>query len=374
MAFLGGAINSAVGKVHRVAIEMDHCYELVAGCFSRDAAINARTAIEYGVTADRVYSDLDQVLRQESDHIDAMVILTPTPQHKDQVVTCLSQGIPVICEKALASSVSEGREICDMLTRKKGFLAVTFNYTGYPMLRELRNIIGRGGIGDIEQIHIEMPQEGFARLGNDGTPIVPQDWRLHDRQIPTVSLDLGVHTHSIVSFLTGESPIELASMSSTYGNFGQITDSVSCLAKYSGNITCSMWYGKAALGYRNGLKVRIFGTKGAVEWLQETPEVLLMADNRGRRYILDRSSPDAAISNQMRYTRFKAGHPAGFVEAFANYYQDVAESLARYLEDGSPSRNAYVLGIDEALEGLEMMGTIASASAGKTWMPIPSGI
>ena len=369
VAFLGGATDSAVGQVHRVAIEMDRCFELRAGCFSRNPQINQQTGAEYGVSADRVYDSLDGLLQSEVGRIDAIVILTPTPQHHDHVLACLSAGLPVICEKALADSVDEISHIRDKVIACNGFLAVTFNYTGYPMIRELRELVRDGQLGTIEQVHIEMPQEGFAKVLTNGAPIVPQDWRLHDHTVPTVSLDLGVHTHSIVRFLIGESPLRVSAMSHSFGNFGQIVDSVSCLAQYSGNVACSMWYGKATLGYRNGLKVRLFGTKGAAEWLQENSESLVLADAFGRRSLLDRASPEAKVANLPRYTRFKAGHPAGFIEAFANYYRDVASLLRAYL-DGASGETPYVFGAEDALEGLHMIEAIHKASLSQTWVDV----
>ena len=164
-------------------------------------------------------------------------------------------NVPIICEKALVTCSEEATDIRALLLERAGFLAVTYNYTGYPMIRELRQMIAQGRFGKIQQIHIEMPQEGFARMGNNGNPIVPQDWRLHDGPVPTISLDLGVHLHMMVRFLTGEKPMEVAATSNTYGNFAQITDNVSCIARYTNNLNCNIWYSKTALGYRNGLKL-----------------------------------------------------------------------------------------------------------------------
>lgn len=368
VAFLGGAYESAVGRVHRIAVEMDQRFELVAGCFSRNADINTASAARYGVHPDRVYGSLENLLEHETGKMDAILILTPTDQHASQIVDCLEAGVPVICEKALVASVNQAVEVREKILSGRGFLAVTYNYTGYPMLRELKMMVDSGRFGKIQQIHLEMPQEGFARLGPDGTALTPQEWRLHDGLIPTLSLDLGVHLHNIVFFLTGQRPMELVSTSESYGNFRQIIDNVSCLAKYSGNIHCSFWYGKTALGTRNGLKVRVYGEKGSAEWLQEDSECLRVADNLGGRMILDRGGGGLKIANQGRYTRFKAGHPSGFIEAFANYYFDVADALEVYKGGSAAGSQSYVFGIDAALEGLRMLEAIAKSFVEKRWV------
>lgn len=372
VAFLGGAYNSAVGRVHRVAVEMDQRFELVGGCFSRHSEANRASAIQYGLNPAQVSASLDELLDRQAGQIDALVVLTPTNQHETQVLRCLGAGLPVICEKALTTSSAEALAIQRQLAAHGGFLAVTYNYTGYPMLRELRQMVVDGRFGKIEQIHVEMPQDGFARLSNDGSPLLPQEWRLNDGRVPTISLDLGVHLHMMVRFLTDEMPVEVVATSNTYGNFGQVVDNVSCLARYTNNLNCTIWYSKTALGYRNGLKLRLFGEQGAAEWLQENPEYLTLTDHFGTKSVVDRASREIKVANQGRYARFKVGHPAGFVEAFANYYYDTADALSAHLA-GRPAAGEYVFGIDDALQGLRVLEAIADSSTQRSWATVESG-
>lgn len=367
VAFVGGAFDSAVGRSHRIAIEMDQCFELVAGCFSRNAEKNRESAIQYGIKIQRAYNHIQDLIANESNHIDCIVILTPQDQHFEHVKLCLEAGIPVVCEKALVCTSSQAEEIHALLCNTKGFLAVTYNYTGYPMVRELKHMIASGMLGAIQQVHIEMPQESFARLALDGEPMTPQSWRLHDGSIPTISLDLGVHLHMMVKFLTGQTPQELVAISGSRGNFSQVADNVNCLVKYSNDIDCSVWYSKTAFGHRNGQRFRIFGELGAAEWVQENPEYISFADNSGGKYILDRTTKFTKVANLPRYQRFKAGHPAGFIEAFANYYVDIAESLRGYIDDRGDQNQDYVFGIEESLEGLRMLEAISRSAANKKW-------
>ncbi len=363
LAFLGGGINSAVGRTHRIAIEMDKRYELVAGCFSRNDDINVNTAKEYEVDLNRCYKNLDDLIINEKNSIDAICILTPTPNHKEEVIKCIQNGIKVICEKALAVSVKEALEIKESLEKYKGFLVVTYNYTGYPMLRELKAMIKDNRLGKVEQIHIEMPQEGFAKLDKSGNPQKPQEWRLKDIELPTLSLDLGTHTHDIVSFLTEERPLELVAIQNSFGSFRDIVDNSICIANYTNAIVSNIWFSKAALGHRNGLRARVYGELGSAEWFQLDSENLYFNDNRGNKLIIDRASLDADISTQQRYNRFKAGHPAGFIEAFANYYSDIADLI---IEKGD-NKNRYVFGIDDALEGLKMLEAMTKSNKNRRW-------
>lgn len=366
IAFLGGGINSAVGHTHRIAIDMDNRYELVAGCFSRNQEINIATSEEYNVPSDRLYANLETLIENEKQNIDAICILTPTPNHKDEVIKCIENNIPVICEKALAVSSYEALEIKTALETYNGFLAVTYNYTGYPMLRELRNMIQIGKLGKIEQVHIEMPQESFAKLDKQGQPQKPQEWRLHDGALPTISLDLGTHTHDITSFLTGEAPIELVAVQNSFGSFRQVVDNSISIANYTNNIVSNIWFSKAALGHRNGLRVRIYGKTGSAEWYQLEPENLYFNDNQGNKFIIDRASLDVSITTQPRYNRFKAGHPSGFIEAFANYYDDIAD----YLQGYNHNEHGFVFGVENAIEGLKMLEAMSVSSQTKKWVNI----
>ncbi len=367
IAFLGGAFDSAVGRAHRAATELDQRFRLVAGCFSRNKTKNTQSAAAYCVDPHRVYADVNSLLDAEAGTVDAAVVLTPQDQHYVHVTACLDRGIPVICEKALVGSVEDAVLIKSQLATTENFLAVTYNYTGYPMLRELQNMIAGGGLGQVHQILVEMPQEGFARKTTTGDVITPQDWRLRDGCIPTLSLDLGVHLHMLVRFLLDVRPVAVVATQSSKGNFSGIIDTVQCLVKYSNDVHGMIWYTKAALGQRNGLKVRVYGSSGSAEWVQAEPEHLVVCNERGSRFILDRGASGVCVANQARYQRFKAGHPAGFIEAFANYYYDIADALAEHILGKAKSQAKYVFGIEESLEGLKLLDAISCSAKSGHW-------
>lgn len=372
LGFVGGGLNSAVGNAHFIAAQMDSIFSVQAGCFSRSADTNTETGRKWGVDINRCYPTWQSMLEAEKNRLDAIVILNPTPEHAEPVIAALESGYPVICEKALASTSEEAARIHKTVEATSGFLTVTYNYTGYPMVRELREMIRQGRLGRVEQIHIEMPQEGFARLNRDGEPMVPQQWRMQDGTIPTISLDLGVHLHHMIDFLTGEKPLALVATQSSLGRFRQVVDNTMALVQYSNGLECSIWFSKAALGHRNGLRVRVYGEEGSAEWFQMEPEVIRFNDNCGHQLYIDRASSDVLIAHQSRYNRFKSGHPAGFLEAFANLYADIAEDLKKWADDKTLVSN-YTFTSRHALEGLVMLEAIAISARERRWVGLNIG-
>jgi len=276
------------------------------------------------------------------------------------VIAAIEAGYPVICEKALATSSAECLRLKDVVKSYQGHLAVTYNYSGYPMVRELRRMIREGHLGRLQQIHIEMPQEGFLRIN-----ACPQDWRRKDYAVPTVSLDLGVHVHHLVDFLSGGSkPLALVGDQASYGQLSGIIDNVYCMAHFENDLRVQAWWGKTALGYRNGLRIRVFGEQASAEWYQMDPEFLRWADNDGHYYLFDRGSSDAKTAQEPRYNRFKAGHPSGFIEALANLYVDIAEEI-RSLNLPNQTKSPYVYGIEQSLDGLVFIESISESSTEK---------
>jgi predicted dehydrogenase len=367
-AFIGGSIQSAVGYAHYAAARMDGRFDITAGCFSRNPAINRATAESYSLNLSRLYPDWRLLLQAEAQNIDVAIILTPTPAHVENVAACLKAGIPVICEKALAATAGEAERLLDLQRAERGFLAVTFNYSGYPMVRELRSMIEGGKLGRILHIEAEMPQEGFIRRNGDAPAAQPQEWRLRDGEIPTLHLDLGVHLHQLVYYLTRFKPLEVSATQDRFGCFENVADTVSALARYEGGAAAHFWFSKAALGHRNGLRIRLYGERAAAEWTQGEPELLHLSHSNGQREILDRGG-EAPIARAARYTRFKAGHPAGYIEAFANLYTDIADALLAH-KAGKTYAKDEVFGAELAAEGLYFMHAMTESASMKSWRTV----
>ena len=367
LGFIGGSLASAVGYAHFAACTMDKRWSLTSGCFGLEADDNSATAQAYGVPADRLYTRWDEMLQSEKGRLDAVVVLTPTPSHYDIVTGCLDEGVPVVCEKALAVSSSQAREISELCRNTQGFLAVSYNYSGYPMVRELRNVIRKGILGKILHFQAEMPQEGFLRVDGRGNKPVPQAWRLSDGEIPIIYLDLGVHLHQLLFYLIGQHPLDVIADQRSYGWF-DVVDNVTCLCRYTEDVQGQIWFSKSALGHRNGLRLRIYGSEAAAEWYQASPEEIVLSYKDGRRQILDRAAT-VEVAGLRRYNRFKAGHPAGYIEAFANLYVDIADALDLYRKTASWTSNE-VFGTDLASEGLQMLEALSQSAETGIWTPV----
>ncbi|OQX32051.1 MAG: oxidoreductase [Candidatus Sedimenticola endophacoides] len=372
LGFVGGGLSSAVGLTHYAASQLDGRWELAAGVFSRNAETNRATARAWHVPPERLYGSWRELIEGERGRLDAVAVLLPTPDHIEVILALLDAGIPVICEKALVSSLEDGRRIQCRFDPARHFLAVTYNYSGYPMMRELRERVRGGELGRINQIQLEMPQEGFARppdIGGQALP--PQPWRLRDQEIPTICLDLGVHLHHLAYFLTGREPVALMAEYNAYSSYPDIIDDVKMWLRYDDGMSASYWMTKTSIGTRNGLQVRIYGEQGSGEWLQLNAEELRLSYLDGTIMLLDRGSR-SSVCRLPRYNRMKVGHPSGFIEAFANLYVDIADALLEW-RDGGERSNPYVFGLEHAVRGLELFHRSRASARDGAWKEMGDG-
>lgn len=369
LAFIGGGNTSAVGYVHFCAAHMDHKFEVVAGAFCRDLKNNHDTGVNWGVTTERIYQDWQEMIIKEKDKVDAFVVLTPTPHHLKVLQYLFSKKLPVICEKAMVCDPEEVELLRPYYDPKNQFLAVTFNYSGYAMVREMKYLLSTGKLGKIQKISLEMPQEGFRRPPDiAGKTAKPQAWRLQDGNVPTICLDLGVHLHHLSSFLLEEEPCETIAEFSNHSQYPNLIDDVQMLLKYPSGVKGYMWMSKTAIGHRNGLQIRIYGDKGSAKWIQLNPDELELNYNDGRREILDRAG-QCEYAQEFRYNRMKPGHPTGFLEAFANLYSDIAENLIAF-QSAHPPKNPYVFGLEHANNGLKLFSAAKRSTESGVWQQV----
>lgn len=370
LGFIGGSLNSAIGLVHSIATRLDRRFELVAGCFSRDREINEMTGREWGVAENRIYPDFFKMLEEEALSLDAVAVLTPVFSHAPIIGAVLESGLPAISEKPLVSTASEVEIIRNTLLRKPQQIFVTFNYTGYPMVRELRARIQRGDFGKIHSIRLTMQQESYVRRQDSGETSKPQAWRLTDREIPTVSLDLGMHVIHLQNFLTGGLPVTVSSRMNSFGAFHEVIDDVDVM--YYTDIGCFVhgWWGKSSLGYPNGLSVEVFGSQGSARWVQVDSEILSLRTTSGEDHRIHRGTLGCLVASEGRYNRFKAGHPSGFIEAFANIYNDIAQVLKSDAALDATQSQRFVFGIDNSALVTQLLTKATEAARSHTWVEI----
>lgn len=357
LAILGGGINSAVGPAHISAISMTNNFELVTACFSSNKSINEESFKSYNIDSTKISYDFNQIIAQK-ENFEILLILTPTNQHYDQIKVCFENEINVISEKSLTVSLANAIELKRI--QNGVFLKVIYNYLGYPMLKLIREKINNNVIGEIHQVNIQMPQETFVKLKN-GKPLVPQKWRVIDDEIPTVSLDLAVHLHSILKYLIPSQPKRLVAINKSYGHF-DVIDNVNSIIEFQNRGICNFSFDKTSLGKRNGLRFEIYGEKGSFLWKQVNPEKLKYINNEGEKFVIDRGSPETDLINDFKISRFKAGHPGGYVEALANYYQNIC------LDFHNGSSLSY--GIEESIEGLSLLSAVNKSSETKRWVDL----
>lgn len=343
---------------------MDGCFRLVGGCFSPDSIENQATAERWGVDPSRVYRDVSELIQAERGGDIAVAVLTPVFSHAPITTALLQGGFDIVSEKPLVADVSEAECLQSEARHSRSRLLVTFNYTGYPMIRELRARLERGDFGTVRQVRLTMQQESYVRRNQDGQPILPQPWRREDREIPTVSLDLGMHVVHLQHFLVPQVPKTVSSRMSSFGQIGEVIDDVDIMYECDKGLFVHGWWSKAAAGHTNGLSVEVFGTEGSARWVQLDPEVLRLRSVSGVESLIHRGTLGNLLAGQPRFNRFKAGHPDGFIEAFANTYSDIATEFSKPRDVHQPLSPVGEFSVDQSLMLLKLLaGAVESARA-----------
>ncbi len=369
VGFIGGGLDSAIGRAHFGALHIDRRFSLDAGMFSIDKSANHNSGDFYGVDVSRVYENISDFLDAERNNLDAVIALSPTPLHFEHINLVCDAGLPVISEKALCTNSKDAEVLARRVASEKKFLSVTFTYTGYPMVREIQRMIKDGMLGDVLSVHVEMPQESFIRANVTGGKPQPQAWRQLDYEIPSVTLDLGSHVINLLEFITGDQVARVSGIASHAGEVSALIDHVLAIGELHNGTPISLHWNKVSLGKRNGLACTIYGSSGSISWAQENPEYLHYGAKDGAIQIIDRSHPLVKVASESRYQRFKVGHPAGYIEAFANLYQDIADDLLNFRE-GRVSVNPYTHGAADSAHGLRVLEALHESAAKKEWIEI----
>lgn len=366
LAFLGGGLNSTIGNIHNLASKLDSRWSLVSGFFSRNRYINYKSAKAYDIDLNRVHNSLDDFIKNEKDKVDAVAVLVPTPDRYRYISKLMKFNIPIISEKPLVDNLKDCTKLKKSL-KKKNFLRVTYNYLGYPLVRELRCLISKNFFGKIKQIHLEMPQDAFT--SNTSKKINPKKWRLVDKSIPNISHDLGSHLVAITSYLLTEYPTNVMCKYFQSSSFKGLIDNGYFWMKFKSNINGTFWISKSTPGIRNGLRLRIFGEKKGAEWLQTKPEEILIYNETGSVEKIDNMTFKLE-SYKKKYNRYKVGHPSGFVEAFANMYNDYADQLKLFKRSKKNKGKNVQFDIDNSLNISKFFDAAYKSNREQRWIRI----
>lgn len=320
---VGGGRGAFIGGVHRKAIAMDGFAVLAAGCFSSDYANTLATGASLGLSRDRLYRDYRQMVRAEARRpggIDFLVIVTPNALHYPIAKLALESGLNVVCDKPLATSSADARSL-GAIARRKGLLfGVTYAYTGYPIVRHMREMVAAGELGDIRFVAAEYPQDWLADA-LEKTGQKQAAWRTDPKRagISNCVGDIGSHIENMVAHVTG---LEIRSLLARLDRFGDgrvLDDNASILVEYKGGAKGIYWSSQIAVGSDNGLRIRIYGTKASLEWAQEDPNYCQVA-YLGKPTVRLSRGRDTLHRAAGRMSRLPSGHPEGYFEAFANIY------------------------------------------------------
>jgi len=370
IGMVGGGQGAFIGAVHRIALRMDDRFELVAGCFSRDHENTRTTAGELGVAEDRAYATWEEMAAKEAalpegERIEAVSIVTPNHVHAGPAIGFMESGFDVICDKPLCTSLDEAEAIAAAVERTGRVFALTHNYTGYPMIREAREIVASGRIGTVRKIYAEYLQ-GWLSEDLESSGQKQAAWRTDPAQSGPVGAlgDIGTHAFNLLEHVSGQHVSSLFAVLDTFVEGRRLDDDDMILLKLDGGATGTLVSSQVCFGRENGLRLRLFGTKGALSWRQEHPNDLEVTNENGsvtRVRTATGAHGDAAGS----LTRTPAGHPEGYLEGFANIYS----AFARRLRNEPDIDHAYPT-VGDGVRGIRFINACLASSEAGAWTEV----
>ena len=339
MGMVGGGPGAFIGAVHRIAARMDGEIDLVCGVFGRDPKKSADCAKELHLAEGRGYADYKEMIAKElalpaDERMDFVTICTPNFCHYEIAKACLEAGFHVVCEKPLSMTVEEAEDL-EAIVKKTGLMfCLMHNYTGFPMVRQARQLISEGALGTIRKINVEYSL-GWLAAPNAGKQAA---WRVDPKQagISGCMGDIGTHAQNLIEFVTGMKIDEVSAELATFVPGRCLDDDGSVLLRFGNGARGLIFASAVATGEENNLILKVYGDKAALEWHEQEPENLIMRSNDAPIQILRRGWPgtgEAAAKN----SRLPAGHPEGFIEAFANIYRMFAEAVLSGVPGDYPS-------------------------------------
>lgn len=367
VGMVGGGQGAFIGNVHRIAMRISDQFDLCAACFSSDPARADASASEQGIAPQRSYYDYQEMARREAerdDGIEAVIIVTPNHLHFPVACAFMELGMHVICDKPLSLDSAQAKHLIALSARYGKQLWVTYNYTGYPMVREARARILRGDLGTLRSIQLEYSQDWLATaLERDGQK--QASWRTDPTRAGAAGClgDIGVHAFNLLQFVTGLVPDRIAADLHSFVEGRVLDDHAQIWMRFAQGARANLVCSQIAVGKENHLRIQIFGDQGSLDWCQESPNHLMFSQLNGETQRCSRARHHSDPSVQAACL-IPAGHPEGYLEAFALLYRDIAAALR--IE--TAETNAYA-----ALRDMQFIeACLASQKSGNTWVDFPS--
>ena len=369
LGMVGGGRGAFIGGVHRIAARLDDRWELVAGALSSDPEKGRLSGEDLLIPPDRIYPSAEEMARRErrrKDRIDAVAIVTPNDQHAPAAKAFLRAGIHVICDKPLTTSRREAERLRHLAAESGLIFAVTHNYTGYPLVRQARAMVEAGEIGPVRVVQVEYPQDWLStRLEDTGQK--QAEWRVDPaRSGPAGSVgDIGTHAFNLAEFVAGDEVEVVAAELHTFVEGRRLDDNAHMLLRFRGGARGMLWCSQVAPGNENGLQIRVYGERGGLEWRQDNPNVLTYTPLGGPSRLIRRNGPGTNIPSKAA-SRIPAGHPEGYLEAFAQLYREIADQVAARLEGREPDPlSLHVPTVDHGVRGVRFIEAALRSSGRK---------
>ncbi len=378
MGMVGGGQGSFIGAVHRIAAAMDQQIELVAGCFSRDFDNTLRTGRELYLDESRLYETHEQMAEQEAalpedERIDFVSIVTPNVSHFPIAKAFLEAGIHVVLDKPMTYTLDEAKELVELVEKTGLVFCLTHNYTGNSLVRQARQMLLSGQMGEVRKVIVEYLQE-FLMYPHEKEGSKQAIWRTDPAQsgIAGTIGDVGTHAFNLLEYVTGQKVVEVCCDKSTFLPDRKLDEDANMLLRLEGGgkgiLTCS----QIATGEENHLWLRVYASGGAITWDQENPNYMPVYRYGEPREVYTRGRDEYLTDEAMEVTRTPWGHPEGYLEAFANIYVDAAEAIRAHVE-GKPMRTEdYKFPtVYDGLRGMQFIyAAVDSSEGGSAWVPI----
>ncbi len=363
LGMVGGGRDAFIGGVHRIASRIDDRYELVAGCFSSTSEKSLASAADLGVAPDRAYASFTDMAKREArlkNGIDAVAIVTPNHVHYAAAREFLKRGIHVICDKPLTSTLADAKKLVKAAESSDALFILTHNYTGYPMVRQAREMVANGGLGKIRVIQVEYAQDWLA----EEQDFKQANWRTDPNRSGAGGStgDIGTHAFNLACFITG---LEVESLSADIQAFvpgRQVDDNAHVMLRFAGGARGMLWCSQVAPGCENGLKIRIYGDKGGLEWAQEDPNYLWHSPFEEPKRLITRNGHGSGGA-AARVSRVPPGHPEGYLEGFANIYSEAAEAILAAEQGRLVPDDVVYPTVRDGLKGVQFVSACVKSSA-----------
>ena len=365
MGMIGGGPGAFIGPIHRIAAEMDREIELVAGVFSSDPERSRQAASDYCIDPDRGYPDLPTMLSAERDRGDGMdfvAIVTPNHNHLPSARAALEAGFPVLSDKPMTATLAEAKELAAVVDKAGLPYGLTFTYTGYPLVREMRERIASGAIGKLRKVVVEYPQGWLAREAEGKQA----EWRMDPERAGAGGCigDIGVHAFNLAEFVTGQRVSDVLPDLASVVPGRTLDDDCTVLLRFENGMRGVLLASQIEVGELNGLRIRVYGEDGGMVWRQETPNTVTWHQIDGTTQLLRTGDASLGPAAQAR-TRTPGGHPEGYLEAFANIYRDFAAVLRGEEAPMLPK-------LEEGMGSMHFIDTCVRANAaGAGWTNLP---